>query len=390
MFIYLELKKLLPLIALIISFSGFSQHDFYLGLQSDFGSALSPRIGNSILKKKNVSPIFGGSTSFNYRLHDLVSFEAGINQNWMNTRFRDPSFEKENDGFNVNFNNKNFYWSYYGALGTQVRMGKSKNYIYGKFTYSFNNYGSQTITKSKDYIISSEQIDKTFSATSNFYKQNTSFIPELGYQRKIANRHLISFGAKWNMGQSRMMDGTYSITDNYSSEVLVDNFSSLGDYIGLSFRYDILLHHISKKERKKKTKPVKTTTTTPKPTPAPQGTPTTVSGRKIVVTNRIKVHSSKVKVMVWDHQMVDGDRISLNLNGKWILKDYTLEKKKHIIEIDLREGSNKLVLYALNLGKYKPNTAAIVVQEPGKKDQQVILESDMNESGTLEINYKPK
>ena len=66
-----------------------------------------------------------------------------------------------------------------------------------------------------------------------------------------------------------------------------------------------------------------------------------------------------------------------------------MKKEKYEIQIELREGLNTFVLHALNLGKYKPNTAALNVFD-GEKKHRIILESNMNESGTLQINYKKK
>jgi hypothetical protein len=77
------------------------------------------------------------------------------------------------------------------------------------------------------------------------------------------------------------------------------------------------------------------------------------------------------------------------LNSDWILTDYTLENKRYTFEVTLHEGDNTLILYALNLGKYKPNTAAIMVDD-GTKKQQVVLESTLDESSALEIKFESK
>ena len=93
-------------------------------------------------------------------------------------------------------------------------------------------------------------------------------------------------------------------------------------------------------------------------------------------------------VRVWDNQKVDGDRISLNLNGKWVLENYTLAKKPHVFQIELNEGKNIFVLHALNLGEIHPNTAAIVIVD-GIKENSLLLESTLESSGTIELTYQP-
>ena len=365
-----------------------AQHDFYVGAQTDFGTVSSPsfNIDNSLLKKKNISPHIGGLLSLHYRFYDMFAIEAGIGQHWNNTRLRDPSFESQYDGFSVKFNNKNYHWNYYLALSSMVRIGFSKTYIYGKVGYSFNQYGEESITKTKEFLIPSKGIDQVFSTTTNYQKSNYSIIPELGVQQKITNRNLISAGIKVNMGQSNAMQGVYTITDNVTNTTIQDNIRSEGNYVSINFRYDMLLYHIPKKEKAKREKkkidevPVVKTKKDPS---------AKVEDRKLNVTHKIKVHAPKVTVYVWDHQSVDGDIISVNLNGEWVLKEYTLEKEKHSFEVELKEGKNIFVLHALNLGEFKPNTAAIMVMD-GYKVEQIILESNLNESGTLEINYKPK
>jgi len=383
------LKKILFVsLVYFIQVQVFAQHDFYIGAQTDLGVMNSPSFKNKLLDNKTISPHIGGLISLNYRLYDIISIEVGAGQNWNNTRLRDPSFEQENEGFSVKFNNKNYYWSYYAALSGILRIGFTKTYLYGKLGYSSNIYGGETLEKSKSFAITRLAIDKTVSSTTTYTQSNYSLIPEIGVQQKITNRNLISAGIKMNIGGENALQGVYTIKDNVSGTSITDEISSLGNFVALTLRYDLLLHHIPKKEKaKKKKKKVEEVpvVTTPKPTV----TPPKVEDRKLIVTHKIKVHSPKVKVMIWDHQTVDGDRVSINLNGKWIIENYTLEKKKYVFEVELKEGVNTFVLHALNLGKYKPNTAAIIVQD-GAKRQQIILESDLNESGTLEINYKKK
>lgn len=382
------MKKIIITSILFISFvNGFTQHDFYLGLQTDFGNVIGPKFESNRLQNRIASPYISGSVSLHYRFFDMFDLEGGIGQNWTNMRFRDPVFESENDGFDVKFSNKFYSWNYYAAISSYLRIERTKNYLYGKVGYSFNNYNAEDLTDSKDYIIAKNDIDKTFNANTVYSKSNNSIIPEIGYQRKIANRHLISTGIKWNMGQSNMFHGNYSITNNNDNSIVTDKISSKGDFLAINLRYDILLHHTPKKEKAKKK--IKETKEVEIVDPLPVDQNQTINDRKIIVTNKVKVTTPKVTVQVWDHQMIDGDRISLNLNGDWVLQDYTLEKAKHTLEIELQQGTNLLVLHALNLGKYKPNTAAIIVNENGKL-HQVILESDMNESGTLEIFYKQK
>ena len=51
-----------------------------------------------------------------------------------------------------------------------------------------------------------------------------------------------------------------------------------------------------------------------------------LKGREIVTTQELKVSSNEVRLQFWDDNKEDGDIISLNLNGEWILKNYVVKK----------------------------------------------------------------
>jgi hypothetical protein len=112
-----------------------------------------------------------------------------------------------------------------------------------------------------------------------------------------------------------------------------------------------------------------------------------VSTRKIDTKYDIWVDSAQVQLKIWDNNLVDGDIISLSLNGSWILKQHTVTKGKKKLWIRLTQKSNILVLYAENLGSKPPNTAAIIVND-GKKEQKIILNSDMGKSEAVHINLR--
>lgn len=375
----------------------FAQHDFHVGGQLDFGMVGKTSFNQNTLKKKNWSPNIGGLAFVSLRSFDAMSIEVGIGQYWSNTRFKDPSFESNYDGFSVEMNQKSFFWNYYVALSGLLKINNSQNYLYGKITYSNNVYGGEQISNSKAFEISRLSVDQTISSNVSYSSSNESLIPEIGLEHKFNNSNLMSFGFRMNLGLSRALSGNYNITDNINEQTFTDIFSSKGNFVALNFRYSIHLHHIPKRERVKKieivpidieNKPKKEKEEEKQEKEEEKEEDVDeIADRDLVVLKKVKVHSSVVTVFVWDHQTVDGDRISLNLNGKWILEDHTLTKEKYSFEIELEEGINTFVLHALNLGKYEPNTAAFIVKE-GTKSHRIILESDMNESGTLQINYK--
>ncbi len=119
------------------------------------------------------------------------------------------------------------------------------------------------------------------------------------------------------------------------------------------------------------------------------GIPKTLKDRKVVKEKTVYVSSTNLTFKVWDNgKEVDGDSISLNLNGQWIAEDIGLQRDKKEIHANIKpDGKNFLMMYALNLGKYPPNTAAVSVWD-GKREQVLELKSDMEITGALNIVYR--
>ena len=112
----------------------------------------------------------------------------------------------------------------------------------------------------------------------------------------------------------------------------------------------------------------------------PQARPEQVTRRAIGEGRRITVAEPNFTIEVYDHKRIDGDIISLNYNGEWILKQYELSAEAHRIPIvyDPELTDNYLLFYAKNLGREPPNTAAIVISD-GQRSQKVILTADLSQ-----------
>jgi len=118
--------------------------------------------------------------------------------------------------------------------------------------------------------------------------------------------------------------------------------------------------------------------------------PVKIKDRDVVLQNTITVNATEFEIEIWDASVPDGDSISLNLNGKWILENYEVVKNKLRLKVKIspKNPNNYLILYALNLGEISPNTAAVAVIINGK-EQKLTLKSDMKSSGALNFTYKP-
>ncbi len=120
-----------------------------------------------------------------------------------------------------------------------------------------------------------------------------------------------------------------------------------------------------------------------KPIPLPSASKEVLT-RAVVTKTELRGNESQVKISVYDESIVDGDVISLSWNGIWILRYYRVVKLPKEFVLDLQKGENSLVMYAENLGRYPPNTAAISVHR-GAKTQQILLNSDMGKSEAIKF-----
>jgi hypothetical protein len=101
-------------------------------------------------------------------------------------------------------------------------------------------------------------------------------------------------------------------------------------------------------------------------------------GRKIKYTKEYSFKKSELTIACWDHMKIDGDIITLYLNGEPIVSNYLLQKEKKIIKVQVRsDRPNDLFLFAHNEGKNPPNTVSLEISD-GVVSKNVILSSDLS------------
>lgn len=117
--------------------------------------------------------------------------------------------------------------------------------------------------------------------------------------------------------------------------------------------------------------------------------PESINNRDVVVRQQsIIVDKPEFTLQIYDHKEIDGDIISINLNGKWIIEQQELKRNPFKFKVKMNpKGENYLLLHAENLGKTPPNTAALVYYYKGKR-KQVILNSNLNESEMIKLSLE--
>lgn len=393
------MKKLLFLNILFLSSILSAQQHFFYGLQADYGPFTRSFDNNKeILKGKNMGRMFNVRLSTSYRIFDKLTLEAGASLNGMKWKLKDVDFANRNTGFEALMITQNRYMSFYTNVKYSYDLGRKK-YCFFRLGYEYSAIGKDNRYASKQFVQGNDFVEIDL----NYGQSNSALVPEIGYEYFNSSGNLISLGLKYHhkFAGDNFMRGEYHVNNQINIDKY-DGFDVSGSYVALTAQFNGLLSYKAKKERIKKEKPVKIKDTTKIPNPIlVDTTPSipvdttkpvlvdnkTANDRDYAVTNKIKVTSATVKIYIWDHQIEDGDRINLILNDQWILTDYTLKNKQYMLEVTLQPGTNNLILYALNLGKYKPNTAAIMIDD-GTKKQEIVLESTLDESSALEIKFE--
>ncbi len=121
---------------------------------------------------------------------------------------------------------------------------------------------------------------------------------------------------------------------------------------------------------------------TPEP-PKPQEPPEPEERpRKVRIQKIVEVASKNLRLRAWDSGTVDGDVITIFLNGEQVLFRHRVDKRKYAFPITLQEDYNFMVMYADDIGDIVPNTVAVSIDD-GEKEQLIVLSSDLEESGAV-------
>lgn len=118
-----------------------------------------------------------------------------------------------------------------------------------------------------------------------------------------------------------------------------------------------------------------------KPAPRPLGE---------LARKEMKLNSNKLILSISDDRKVDGDIITIMLNGEVILDNYPVVKEAKTIKIKLEENVDEyeLIFRAENKGSIPPNTALIVVKN-GKVNKKFHMKADLKSNDVIYLIPKP-
>jgi len=115
--------------------------------------------------------------------------------------------------------------------------------------------------------------------------------------------------------------------------------------------------------------------------------PDEFEGRPNEVIGELEIDSREVTISLWDHGQIDGDIVSIYVNGELVAEEITLDGPfdKYVFDTELEyNGYNYILMFAHNTGWVSPNTAAISIDD-GSDLKEFEVESSLTRNGTWDI-----
>lgn len=111
--------------------------------------------------------------------------------------------------------------------------------------------------------------------------------------------------------------------------------------------------------------------------------------RKKLLITEIPVSGDSIKLAFYDHAEIDGDSITLFLNGKMIHQHILLKAQPFEFTLAVSElaENNEMIMVAENLGSIPPNTSLMIVWINGVR-HEARLESTENSSAMIRFTRK--
>lgn len=114
-----------------------------------------------------------------------------------------------------------------------------------------------------------------------------------------------------------------------------------------------------------------------------------IAARKIETVQSLYFTSDSLEITLYDNGEVDGDTVSVLMNGRVIMANQGLSTKaikKTIYTSDIKD-SLQLIMYAESLGAIAPNTGLMIVYDAGKR-HEIRFSGDMQKSAAIVFRRK--
>jgi hypothetical protein len=101
----------------------------------------------------------------------------------------------------------------------------------------------------------------------------------------------------------------------------------------------------------------------------------------------VNVANREIAISVWDHGTIDGDIVTIYVNGNAVIAERVLEGPLNMFTVNTTlefEGYNYMLLYAHNEGSISPNTASMSIDD-GVTVNEFILEANLLTNGAVDL-----
>jgi len=121
----------------------------------------------------------------------------------------------------------------------------------------------------------------------------------------------------------------------------------------------------------------------------PKELPTIVAERKNETIQDLYFRNDSLVLSLYDNGIVDGDTVSVFMNGENIISKQRLKEAatKKTIYISSNADSVQLVLFAENLGSIPPNTGLLTVRD-GDDVYQVRFSADLQKNASIMLRRR--
>lgn len=116
--------------------------------------------------------------------------------------------------------------------------------------------------------------------------------------------------------------------------------------------------------------------------PRPTEPAAEVAFRKNVVQQTVFFNSDSLQISLYDNGEVDGDTVSVLMNGKVIIAKQGLSTNAVQKTIYAGQDDIELIMYAENLGTIAPNTGLLVVHD-GKSIYEIRFSGDLHQNASI-------
>lgn len=227
-----------------------------------------------------------------------------------------------------------------------LQIGNDVGYVF---------HATESLRKSRDQF----SVESSTGGGSRLY-----FSPEIGLSG-IGERFQFSLLATYTFNQSSLPVIATQIHDPSGTT----RFETKGSYLGLKMRFTYTLAGHREPQNKI--------------LPAPPDV-IVLSERETSTVQTIRTSSRNLVLSFNDNAELDGDSISVVLNGEYVLTLHELTKEPYQLKLRLKPGKHTVAIQAHNEGRISPNTMKCILRA-GRKKYDLTLSASLASNTSIEI-----